>query len=76
MLQMLGKALGIPENSVKTYTEAEIRAGYDNALSLNFNNRRFKGILICSVFNSICDFLSSLFLHCGFHYDKHNLYVF
>ena len=53
---MLGKALGIPENSVKTYTEAEIRAGYDNSLSLNFNNRRFKGILICSVFNSICDF--------------------
>lgn len=27
---MLGKALGIPENSVSTYTEAEIRAGYDN----------------------------------------------
>ena len=28
VLQMLGKALGIPENSVRTYTEAEIRAGY------------------------------------------------
>lgn len=28
-LQILGKALGIPENSVKTFTEAEIRAGYD-----------------------------------------------
>jgi hypothetical protein len=27
-LQILGKALGIPENSVRTYTEAEIRAGY------------------------------------------------
>jgi len=27
-LQMLGKALGIPENSIRTYTEAEIRAGY------------------------------------------------
>lgn len=27
-LQKLGKALGIPENSVRTYTEAEIRAGY------------------------------------------------
>ncbi|KAJ8449699.1 hypothetical protein Cgig2_001355 [Carnegiea gigantea] len=26
-VQMLGKALGIPENSVRTYTEAEIRAG-------------------------------------------------
>ncbi|PNY12228.1 phosphoglucan water dikinase, partial [Trifolium pratense] len=26
-VEMLGKALGIPENSVKTYTEAEIRAG-------------------------------------------------
>eukprot|EP00268_Persea_americana_P030274 TRINITY_DN2932_c0_g1_i3.p1 TRINITY_DN2932_c0_g1~~TRINITY_DN2932_c0_g1_i3.p1 ORF type:complete len:111 (-),score=20.19 TRINITY_DN2932_c0_g1_i3:115-447(-) len=26
-LQKLGKALGIPENSVRTYTEAEIRAG-------------------------------------------------
>ena len=25
--QILGRALGIPENSVKTYTEAEIRAG-------------------------------------------------
>jgi phosphoglucan,water dikinase len=25
---MLGKALGIPENSIRTYTEAEIRAGY------------------------------------------------
>lgn len=33
MLQILGKALGIPENSVSTYTEAEIRAGYVNALS-------------------------------------------
>lgn len=41
MLQILGKALGIPENSVKTFTEAEIRAGYDNALSLNYNKRRF-----------------------------------
>jgi hypothetical protein len=29
---MLGKAFGIPENSVRTYTEAEIRAGYDNFL--------------------------------------------
>lgn len=28
LLQLLGKALGIPENSVRTYTEAEIRAGY------------------------------------------------
>ncbi|KAE8708781.1 Phosphoglucan [Hibiscus syriacus] len=27
-VQMLGKALGIPENSVRTYAEAEIRAGY------------------------------------------------
>lgn len=27
-LKMLGRAFGIPENSVKTYTEAEIRAGY------------------------------------------------
>ncbi|RVW20673.1 Phosphoglucan, water dikinase, chloroplastic [Vitis vinifera] len=27
-VEMLGKALGIPENSVRTYTEAEIRAGY------------------------------------------------
>ncbi|KAK9177817.1 hypothetical protein WN943_027006 [Citrus x changshan-huyou] len=27
-VQLLGKALGIPENSVRTYTEAEIRAGY------------------------------------------------
>ncbi|GAV57540.1 CBM_20 domain-containing protein/PPDK_N domain-containing protein [Cephalotus follicularis] len=26
-VQILGKALGIPENSVRTYTEAEIRAG-------------------------------------------------
>ncbi|KAF9669487.1 hypothetical protein SADUNF_Sadunf14G0112600 [Salix dunnii] len=26
-VQMLGKALGIPENSIRTYTEAEIRAG-------------------------------------------------
>lgn len=26
-VQLLGKALGIPENSVRTYTEAEIRAG-------------------------------------------------
>uniref|UniRef100_A0A2N9HSU4 CBM20 domain-containing protein n=1 Tax=Fagus sylvatica TaxID=28930 RepID=A0A2N9HSU4_FAGSY len=26
-VQMLGKAFGIPENSVRTYTEAEIRAG-------------------------------------------------
>jgi phosphoglucan,water dikinase len=26
-VEILGKALGIPENSVKTYTEAEIRAG-------------------------------------------------
>lgn len=26
-VQVLGKALGIPENSVRTYTEAEIRAG-------------------------------------------------
>ncbi|MED6171495.1 Phosphoglucan, water dikinase, chloroplastic [Stylosanthes scabra] len=26
-VEMLGKALGIPENSVRTYTEAEIRAG-------------------------------------------------
>uniref|UniRef100_A0A5B6ZH23 CBM20 domain-containing protein n=1 Tax=Davidia involucrata TaxID=16924 RepID=A0A5B6ZH23_DAVIN len=26
-VKMLGKALGIPENSVRTYTEAEIRAG-------------------------------------------------
>ncbi|MBA0740513.1 hypothetical protein Gogos_013708 [Gossypium gossypioides] len=26
-VQMLGKALGIPENSVRTYAEAEIRAG-------------------------------------------------
>ncbi|KAF6135273.1 hypothetical protein GIB67_021635 [Kingdonia uniflora] len=26
-VQMLGKALGIPENSVRTFTEAEIRAG-------------------------------------------------
>ncbi|XP_027189138.1 phosphoglucan, water dikinase, chloroplastic isoform X2 [Cicer arietinum] len=26
-VQMLGKALGVPENSVRTYTEAEIRAG-------------------------------------------------
>jgi phosphoglucan,water dikinase len=25
---MLGKALGIPENSIRMYTEAEIRAGY------------------------------------------------
>ena len=29
-LQKLGKAFGIPENSVRTYAEAEIRAGYDN----------------------------------------------
>lgn len=36
MLQMLGKALGVPENSVRTYTEAEIRAGYDYALFVNF----------------------------------------
>lgn len=27
---MLGKALGIPENSIRTYAEAEIRAGYGN----------------------------------------------
>lgn len=33
VLQMLGKALGIPENSVRTYTEAEIRAGYANTFS-------------------------------------------
>ncbi|KAK7812562.1 phosphoglucan, partial [Quercus suber] len=26
-VQMLGKAFGIPENSVRTYAEAEIRAG-------------------------------------------------
>ncbi|KAG8481242.1 hypothetical protein CXB51_026060 [Gossypium anomalum] len=29
-VQMLGKALGIPENSIRTYAEAEIRAGYGN----------------------------------------------
>lgn len=28
LLQVLGKAFGIPENSVRTYAEAEIRAGY------------------------------------------------
>lgn len=28
LFQILGNALGIPENSVRTYTEAEIRAGY------------------------------------------------
>lgn len=28
-LQILGKALGIPDNAVRTFTEAEIRAGYD-----------------------------------------------
>lgn len=34
---MLGKALGIPENSVRTYAEAEIRAGYgDIFLSYKF----------------------------------------
>lgn len=27
VLQVLGRALGIAENSVRTYTEAEIRAG-------------------------------------------------
>ncbi|CAN0898658.1 Phosphoglucan, water dikinase, chloroplastic [Linum grandiflorum] len=27
-VQILGKALGVPENSVRTYTEAEIRAGF------------------------------------------------
>lgn len=32
---MLGKALGIPENSVRTYTEAEIRAGYVGSSSTN-----------------------------------------
>jgi len=52
MLQILGKALGIPENSVRTYTEAEIRAGYVNALSfiflfwihypLQFSQRKFQ----------------------------------
>ncbi|MBA0858049.1 hypothetical protein Goshw_020771 [Gossypium schwendimanii] len=31
-VQMLGKALGIPENSVRTYAEAEIRAGYGNII--------------------------------------------
>ncbi|KAL0432167.1 UNVERIFIED_CONTAM: Phosphoglucan, water dikinase, chloroplastic [Sesamum latifolium] len=29
----IGKALGIPENTVRTYTEAEIRAGYDTQVS-------------------------------------------
>lgn len=33
VMQILGNALGIPENSVRTYTEAEIRAGYGNTLS-------------------------------------------
>lgn len=28
--QMLGKAFGIHENNVRTYTEAEIRAGYSS----------------------------------------------
>lgn len=28
LLQVLGKAFGIPENSVRTYAEAEIRARY------------------------------------------------
>ncbi|KAL0323376.1 UNVERIFIED_CONTAM: Phosphoglucan, water dikinase, chloroplastic [Sesamum angustifolium] len=32
-VQILGKALGIPENTVRTYTEAEIRAGYDTRVS-------------------------------------------
>ncbi|MBA0588518.1 hypothetical protein Gorai_001615 [Gossypium raimondii] len=31
-VQMLGKALGIPENSIRTYAEAEIRAGYGNII--------------------------------------------
>ncbi|KAL0746792.1 hypothetical protein Bca101_028794 [Brassica carinata] len=29
-VEILGRALGIPENSVRTYTEAEIRAGVDS----------------------------------------------
>ena len=35
-LQMLGKAFGIPDNSTRTYTEAEIRAGYENIILLLF----------------------------------------
>lgn len=48
-MQRLGNAFGIPENSVRTYTEAEIRAGYDFLLSLRiFQNalqyKKFKNI--------------------------------
>lgn len=33
---MLGKAFVVPENTVRTYAEAEIRAGYDSFLSLGY----------------------------------------
>lgn len=67
---MLGKALGIPESSVRTYTEAEIRAGYDNASSLHFIKRKFIGIIVYSVFNRVYGLLSCSFLDYGFHYNK------
>lgn len=38
VLQKLGNAFGIPENSVKTFTEAEIRARL-SAVALSFTNR-------------------------------------
>lgn len=28
-MQILGNAFGVPDNTVRTYAEAEIRAGYD-----------------------------------------------
>lgn len=41
LLQILGNALGIPENSVRTYTEAEIRAGYVDIFPLILSSRLF-----------------------------------
>ncbi|PRQ38207.1 putative phosphoglucan, water dikinase [Rosa chinensis] len=39
-VQVLGKAFGIPENSVRTYAEAEIRAGVDDIETLSLSDFR------------------------------------
>ncbi|KAF2596970.1 hypothetical protein F2Q68_00012229 [Brassica cretica] len=46
-VEILGRALGIPENSVKTYTEAEIRAG------IIFQISKFCTVLLKAVRNTL-----------------------
>lgn len=53
VLQMLGKALGIPENSVRTYTEAEIRAGYANTFSFLIPLKMLYLIALCRLVNTV-----------------------